>query len=230
MYNGCIGPVSPMQGDRACVFGQKGWYIMKLTWHGHSCFTLDTAAGVVALDPYAPQSVPGYPPLHLTADRVYSSHGHSDHYGTGQVSLTGEPCTVEVEEIRTFHDPEDGALRGENTIRIFSAEGLRVAHLGDLGCDLTPEQEAALTGLDALMIPVGGYYTIDAAQAWALARRLNPRVVIPMHYRFGEQGYQVLAPLDDFLALVDRPVEWVGPTLTLTKDTPCQVAVLRDKT
>ena len=201
---------------------------MKIIWNGHSCFTLDTAQGAVALDPYGDGSVPGLAPLHLTADLVLCSHGHRDHGAREAVTLTGRPLSLQVEELPTFHDPEGGALRGPNTIHILSAEGLRVAHLGDLGCGLTPEQSERLTGLDALMLPVGGYYTIDAKQARALADALKPRVVIPMHYRSPDFGYEVIGPLADYLALcrADSVVRYPGNTLELTKDTPAQTAVL----
>ena len=135
---------------------------MKLIWNGHSCFTLATEAGTLVIDPYEDGSVPGLSPLHLEADAVYCSHEHRDHGNRAAVALSGKPCAVEVEELATWHDEVQGAKRGPNTMRIFSAEGLRVAHLGDLGCGLTPEQAEALSGLDALLIPVGGFYTIDA--------------------------------------------------------------------
>ena len=113
---------------------------MKLIWNGHSCFTLATEAGTLVIDPYEDGSVPGLSPLHLEADAVYCSHEHRDHGNRAAVALSGKPCAVEVEELATWHDEAQGAKRGPNTMRIFSAEGLRVAHLGDLGCGLTPEQ------------------------------------------------------------------------------------------
>ena len=131
---------------------------MKLTWNGHSCFTLETAEGSVVLDPYADGSVPGLAPLRLTADTVLCSHRHRDHNAREVVTLTGKTPTFGVETISTFHDPEQGALRGENTIHIISAEGMRFAHLGDLGCELTARQMDQLHRVDVLMIPVGGYY------------------------------------------------------------------------
>lgn len=200
---------------------------MKLIWNGHSCFTLDTAQGCVVLDPYRDGSVPGLSPLHLTADLVLCSHEHRDHGAREAVELTGRPVSLQVEELHTFHDPEGGALRGPNTIHIVAADGLRVAHLGDLGCALTPEQTQRLRGLDALMIPVGGYYTIDAGQARAVVEALSPRVVIPMHYRGLSFGYDVIAPLEDYLALCGGAVvRYSGNVLELTKDTPAQTAVL----
>ena len=199
---------------------------MKLTWNGHSCFTLTTKQGSAVLDPYADGSVPGYSPLRLTADSVFCSHDHKDHGARQQVALTGDTPSFQVETLSTFHDPNQGALRGPNTIHLFTAEGMRLAHLGDLGCPLTPEQSSRLQNLDALLIPVGGYYTIDAQQAQAIVQELAPRVVVPMHYRTPSFGYEVLAPLEDFLALRHDVIRYPSNTLELTPDTPAQTAVL----
>ena len=199
---------------------------MKLIWNGHSCFTLETTAGTVVVDPYLDGSVPGLAPLRLTADAVYCSHDHRDHGGTQVVALTGKESRVEVEELHTWHDDQQGAKRGPNVIHIFQAEGLRVAHLGDLGCALEPEQLEALKHLDALLIPVGGFYTIDARQAKALVDQLSPRVTVPMHYRGESFGYDVIGPLEDYLALCGDVVHYPGNVLELTGDTPAQTAVL----
>ena len=186
---------------------------MHLTWNGHSCFTLETQQGKLVLDPYRPGSVPGLPDLKLEADGVYCSHQHDDHAGAELVTLSGRGHTVQVEEIETYHDPEQGALRGKNTIRIFIAEGLRVAHLGDLGCELTAEQIQRLAGLDALLFPVGGFYTIDAQQARKVVEQLKPRVAVPMHYRGENFGYDVIGPLEDYLALCSDVVRYPSNTL-----------------
>lgn len=199
---------------------------MKLIWHGHSCFTLETGQGTVVFDPYADGSVPGLPPLSLQADLVLCSHEHADHNARDNVHLSGRTPSLSVERLDTFHDAKQGALRGPNAIHIVSADGLRVAHLGDLGCTLTPEQLEQLQGLDAVLLPVGGYYTIDAVQADAAARKLGARAVVPMHYRGAGFGYDVIAPLDDFLALREDVVRYPGPALTLEANMPVQTAVL----
>ena len=129
-----------------------------ITWHGHSCFSVSADGYSIVLDPYAPDSVPGLPPLSLSASQVLCSHGHSDHGYTDAVALSSaeqrSPFTVTV--IHTFHDDQNGALRGENRIHILEADGLRIAHLGDLGCTPEPGQMELLKDLDAIMIPVGG--------------------------------------------------------------------------
>lgn len=109
---------------------------MKLTWLGHACFLLEEDGYRIVLDPYT--GVAGYPPLHIQAHAVFCSHGHFDHHATDCVELLPEresPFTVR--EVETFHDDRGGALRGTNTVRIFTAGGLSVAHLGDLGHQLT---------------------------------------------------------------------------------------------
>lgn len=199
---------------------------MKLTWYGHSCFTLEAPEGTVVFDPYLEGSVPGLSRLQLAADLVLCSHEHRDHSGRDLVSLTGRAPAFSVETISTFHDPEGGALRGPDTIHILSAGGMRLAHLGDLGCELTPEQLDRLRGLDVLLIPVGGYYTIDAKQAQALAAEVKPRIVVPMHYRTDTYGYEVTSGVEGFLALRGDVVRYPGSSLEIAPDTPAQTAVL----
>ena len=121
---------------------------MKLTWLGHACFLLEEDGYRIVLDPYT--GVAGYPPLHIQAHAVFCSHGHFDHHATDCVELLPEresPFTVR--EVETFHDDRGGALRGTNTVRIFTAGGLSVAHLGDLGHQLTAEQAAAIGETEA---------------------------------------------------------------------------------
>ena len=199
---------------------------MHIIWNGHSCFTVKCDEGTVVLDPFADSYVPGYASMDLKADLVLCSHEHSDHNARQIVTLSGKPCGVGIECISSWHDEVQGAKRGSNTIHVLTAEGMRIAHLGDLGCALTEEQAAALKDLDALMIPVGGFYTIDAQQAEEIVHQLKPRVVIPMHYRFEGHGYDVLSTLDAFLALCENPVNYPGNTLKLDQKTEAQTAIL----
>lgn len=198
---------------------------MKLIWHGHSCFTVETADGSAVFDPYEDHYVPGLAPLRLTADAVFCSHEHSDHNARNCVTLTGNKPTFTTEEIACYHDDRHGLLRGKNTICILSSEGLRVAHLGDLGHRLRGDALRRLRGVDALLIPVGGYYTIDPTTAKTIVSDIAPRVVIPMHYRLGGMGYDVLAELSEFAdsSAVIRP----SNTFELTADTPAQTVILR---
>ena len=201
---------------------------MKITWLGHSCFTVESQGYRIVLDPYKDGTVPGLAPVRVEADQVLCSHGHDDHCGTECVSLRQDgssPFTVEV--IDTWHDDKDGALRGPNTIHVLSDGQCRVAHLGDLGCDLTPEQKDRLRHLTALLIPVGGHFTIDAAQAKRLADELSPVVVVPMHYRLGGVGYDVIGTVEQFTKLCDDVVAYPDSELELTPQISRQTAVLK---
>ena len=177
---------------------------MKITWCGHSCFLLETREGSAVLDPYAPGSVPGLRLPALTADAVLCSHGHRDHGYTEGVRLSGKPAAFSVKTIPCFHDDKGGSLRGENLIRVIGAEGLRIAHLGDLGHPLSKEQLAALGALDVLLIPVGGHYTIGPETAAALAKALGARITVPMHYRGAGFGYDVIGPVEEFTARMEK--------------------------
>lgn len=174
---------------------------MKITWYGHACFKIETAEGSLVLDPYAPGSVPGLSLPALMADKVLCSHGHSDHNYTEAVTLSGREPALRISLIPCYHDGERGRLRGENLVSVIEAEGLRFAHLGDLGHMLAPSQLAALGRVDVLLVPVGGFYTIDARQAQALCTALRPGIVVPMHYRAGSCGLSNVAPVADFLRL-----------------------------
>ena len=175
---------------------------MKLTWRGHACFAVESAGYRIMLDPY--HEVTGLPDISGEANEALCSHFHHDHCYVEELTLLGGVSPFAVEKVASFHDDKQGALRGDNVMHILSAEGLRVAHLGDLGHMPDAEQEKMLAGLDVLLIPIGGTYTLDAAQAAELTKRLKPRMTVPMHYRKGSQGYEVLQTAEDFLQYFDE--------------------------
>ena len=183
---------------------------MTITWCGHACFLLESSCGSVVFDPYAPGKVPGWKLPALTADKVVCSHGHADHNWAKGVKPTGKAFTGRLTQIPSFHDDRRGALRGENLITLVEAEGLRVVHMGDIGCALTAEQIDALGRVDVLMIPVGGHYTVDAAQAREIAKALGAAIVIPMHYRGRGFGYDVIGTVEPFLKLAGNVKELAG--------------------
>ena len=201
---------------------------MHITWLGHSCFRVESRGYTAVLDPYADGSVEGLLPVRETADLVLCSHEHGDHNARDLVTLReGKAPVFRVETISTYHDDQKGAKRGPNTIHILDDGVFRAAHAGDLGCALSGEELEKLKGLDVLMVPVGGYYTIDAAQARALVNAVKPRIVIPMHYRGQGFGFDVLAELEDYTRLCGDVVYYGGSVLELTKDLPAQTAVLK---
>jgi len=183
---------------------------VKIEYFGHSCFRLNGLGQRVVLDPYADGSVPGCPNLRLDAEFVYCSHAHHDHNAGECVRIFdgGAPRFL-LTELETDHDDAGGSKRGKNTIRVFDFDGIRVAHFGDLGRPLTARETKALQGLDCAMIPVGGFFTIDAKQAAAIAAAICPRMVIPMHYRTETAGYDVIAEIDDALPAFDETMNIV---------------------
>ena len=173
---------------------------MKLTWLGHACFLLEADGYRIVTDPYT--GVPGYPSLSVSAHAVFCSHGHFDHNAVDRVTLLphrDSPFTVR--EIASFHDDRGGTLRGGNTIRVFTADGISVAHLGDLGHPLSAEQLAAIGPVDAALVPVGGVYTVDARGAKAACDAIGPKWIVPMHYHHAPYGLPDIAGVEDFLAL-----------------------------
>ena len=102
---------------------------ISITWNGHSCFTVEKDGFSIVFDPYGPNTVPGLAPLSLTADMVLCSHEHSDHGYTDAVTLkhSGTKNPFSITKIDTWHDPEQGALRGPNRIHILESDGLKIA-------------------------------------------------------------------------------------------------------
>lgn len=169
---------------------------MEIIWHGQSCFTVKTKTAVLVFDPYDPGT--GLKLPKLKADIVLVSHDHPDHNNVAAVeSLTeGEkkpfvisgPGEYEIKDliilgVFSFHDDKGGAERGTNTMYVVRAEDINLCHLGDLGQILSDEQLEKLNGIDILLIPVGGTYTLDTDSAIEVINQIEPKIVIPMHYQ-----------------------------------------------
>lgn len=188
---------------------------MIIKYTGHSCFKiLDDGTGYsIVFDPYKPGSVPGYREIRDTASMVLSSHGHDDHCGFDSIIIEPkDESPYRVEIIDAFHDPEKGALRGENRIHIVThiPSGEKIVHYGDIGEDpaefLTEEKLDLLKDADIALVPVGGFYTIDMHQALELIKRTAPKLVIPMHFRskIAGFGYPNIDTIEDFIDLAGK--------------------------
>jgi len=168
---------------------------MLISYLGHSCFKLQDKTGsegiTLVTDPFGKNV--GFKEPHFEADIVTVSHGHDDHNNTG--AIRGNPFLIDsageydvkgvsVEGVDSFHDDKEGKDRGKNIIYRISMDDLLIAHLGDLGQGaLDTKQLEKLEGTDILLIPVGGKYTIDAKKAVEIISQIEPRIVIPMHYK-----------------------------------------------
>lgn len=198
---------------------------MRIQWNGHACFFLEGAGGRVLTDPYV-EEVP-YELLTTEADIVTVSHDHDDHNATHRVS--GSPSVIDgigefaidgipFHGIASSHDDEDGAKRGPNNIYAFTLDGIRVAHLGDLGAPLNDIQREALADVQVLLIPVGGHFTIDAAQAAETIQALpNVKIVIPMHFKTDRTQSWPIETVEPFLEMVDNPRHIGSSQIELTK-------------
>ena len=198
-----------------------------IRYHGHACFTLEHQGFRIVLDPYADGMIPGLSGLHLEGEAVFCSHSHGDHAYTQAVALkpSNQEFPFPVEILESFHDDQQGALRGENRIHLFRFDGITVAHLGDLGHIPGEEVLKKLEGVDCLLIPVGGFYTIDPDTAARLVELTQPKVTVPMHYRTDSTGFDVLAHIDTFTAKFDQVNSCVN-SFTLTGEEPQQILVI----
>ena len=186
---------------------------MKIKWLGHACFLITSEAGTrIITDPYATKEDLIYGQITESADIVTVSHEHTDHNNVAAVQ--GKPEVVrgigtfkvrgiEFRGIPSYHDKAGGSQRGSNTMFCFEVDGIRVCHLGDLGHLLSDKQVAGLGTVDILLIPVGGYFTIDAKVATQVCNQLKPKVIIPMHYRTDKCAFPI-AGVDDFLKGKER--------------------------
>lgn len=174
---------------------------MKIEYLGHACFRLDES---LVIDPYKDGSVPGLAPLRVTGAKVICSHEHADHSGRECVEIVPGECGFDIVEVPSFHDDVGGALRGPNTIFVIVSRGSgeKLVHLGDLGHFPNDEQLVAISDADYLLIPVGGYYTIDAATAVGICKAARPKCVVPMHYRTATSGYPELNGVEEFVKLM----------------------------
>ena len=201
---------------------------MKITWIGHACFKIESSGYTLILDPYADGYVPGLKPLRENADMVLCSHDHGDHNAKDLIKITeGKSCPFTITTIDTFHDEVKGAKRGRNRIHIIDDGNVRIAHLGDLGCDLEEEQIDQLKNLDVCLIPVGGFFTINGKQAAELVHLIQPGTVIPMHYRDDKAGFgfDMISTVEDFAECMDSVTRSDQSTLS-TDDLPDAQAVI----
>ena len=183
---------------------------MKLKWYGHSAFKLTTDKGLrIIVDPYESGFGNGglaYGKITDEADLVLTSHEHGDHNHVGDIK--GKFTRIEkegphdiggvkVNAIPCFHDASKGKDRGKNLIFVIEADGLKLAHLGDLGHPLSPDILQKIGSIDVLLLPVGGFYTIDAKEATDVMNAVKPRLTIPMHYKTEKCAFPITT-VDEF--------------------------------
>ena len=203
---------------------------MKITYYGHSSFLVEAQDGTrIILDPYRSGSFGGalrYAPIDESADVVVASHTHEDHGATD--TILGEPLVlvqptsakvagVQITGVPVKHDDNGGSQRGTNTIIVIDDGDIRLAHLGDLGHPLAPPKVRAIGNVDVVLVPVGGFYTIDAQTAAVVVESLDPAVVIPMHYKTAATDFPISTEAD-FLATQKTVQRIHGSEFEVTRD------------
>jgi L-ascorbate metabolism protein UlaG (beta-lactamase superfamily) len=200
---------------------------MRIRWHGHACFEFSGSKNSVITDPHDGKSIGIKPPI-SNADIVLISHDHFDHNAiriikndhSALFALPGknEVKGITFEGLPSFHDDRNGALRGSNMIYKFKMDGITVCHCGDLGDIPSKEVLAAIKNADILFVPVGEVYTMAIPLLKDFIRMVEPRVVVPMHYRVGGMTLP-LKSVDDFLEGIPKDnVLYVGNEVELSAD------------
>jgi len=196
---------------------------MEISWLGHSCFRIKGSHATVITDPYSPNL--GYSLGKPTAHIVTVSHQHPGHSYVqgigGEPKLVTRPGEYEISGvliigIAAFHDEEGGSKRGRNTVYLMEVDEVSVCHLGDLGHVLTTQQVEEIGNVDVLLLPVGGVSTINAPMAAEVVRQLEPKAVVPMHYKTPALNRE-LEPVERFLKEIGVKEVNSQPKLSFTK-------------
>lgn len=199
---------------------------MDIYWYGQACFKLKGKNATVIIDPFNSDFTGLKLPRDLSADVVLSTHDHKDHNNVREVSssmifkLAGEyeVSGVVIIGIPSFHDNSSGSQRGSNIIFHIMFDGLNIVHLGDLGQGKLTEQQIAQIGqTDILLVPVGSVFTIDSKVASEIVSELEPKIIIPMHYKIPGLKFE-LDPVLDFLKEMGAEGVLPVPKLSITKE------------
>lgn len=212
-----------------CVAGE-----VTIKWFGHACFLIQSSQGTTILtDPLGEET--GYPLPEVNPDIITISHEHFDHnyvrpykdiprvlrglspYAKDWQKVEETVKDVKIYNVGTYHDKLQGREEGKNSVFVFVMDGLRIAHLGDLGHLLTSEQIAAIGEVNVVLIPVGGISTIDAKEATAVLNQLNPQVAVPMHYRTDASKFNIYS-VKIFIEGKTNTRTISGNTFTLSKE------------
>jgi L-ascorbate metabolism protein UlaG (beta-lactamase superfamily) len=198
---------------------------MEIVWLGHSCFRIKGKEATIVTDPY--DKTLGYPMRKPTANIVTISHSHPQHSYlegvSGNPRVVSRPGEYDISNvfiygIPTFHDSEKGQKRGKNTVFFIEIDEIKLCHLGDLGHVPTSEQIEQIGDVEVLMVPVGGVSTLDAAGAAETIGLLEPRLVLPMHYKTDAVKME-LEPLEKFVKVMGLKEVVPQPKLNITKST-----------
>ena len=172
---------------------------MIITYFGHSFLHVAGKEYSIALDPF---SNIGLDIPKVSSTYIFCSHEHFDH--NNRMAVNGAKEVKDGNQFKiipTFHDDNNGKLRGENKILLFELSGYKLAFMGDYGESYNDNVVKALSGVDVLFIPIGGKYTINSETAVNYIKEIKPKTVIPIHYKVDGSNIDIKGP-NEFLKLV----------------------------
>lgn len=162
---------------------------MKIINYGHACFKIIDDDISVILDPYQNGSVPGMElAKNITANYVFASHDHFDHNATELIKLIPTDKKLNMVEVVLPHDKNGGKQRGMSVARVFKFSDYVIAHMGDIGDLKAVLKHKELKNIDIVLCPINGFYTISAEDAIELAKKMNWKLLIPIHYQEVKKG------------------------------------------
>lgn len=209
---------------------------MDINWYGFSCFRLRERRVTAICDPFSRKAT-GIQLPKLTADIVTISHDSSAHVQDpdivgGEPKILRGPGDYEIKQVLVTGQPT--SLKGTRNIAFFlDFAGLTVGHLGELGQVPASAGGEELGDIDVLLAPVSGPHIPDVSRIAEVISQLDPRIVIPMHYRhenLRSELSETLEPVDRFLKELGIVEPEVTDTLKLTKHSlpeETQVVLLR---
>jgi L-ascorbate metabolism protein UlaG (beta-lactamase superfamily) len=203
---------------------------MTIQWYGQAFFRIESKDVVLAIDPFSKKPEWGFNKVpRFRADIVLISHDHPDHNNVS--GIDGSPFVINspgeyevkgifIQGIQTFHDDVEGKERGTNTVFLIEIENMRICHMGDIGMKKLPEEVLEkLSNIDFLLVPVGGTYTIDGKVAWDFVKEIEPKIVVPMHYKI--EGLKLpISGVENFLKIAGKKPEIVEKISLRKKDLP----------
>lgn len=202
---------------------------MTITWFGHACFRIEMKEGSVLVDPYGKDI--GLRPPRIKDDIVLVTHHHHDHDNTADANpeafiIDGsgeyEKQGISIRGIKSFHDKSEGKERGPNIVYVIKGEGVTVCHMGDFGQEkISDVQLEDIGDVDILMLPVGGTYTIDYKEAASIVSQIEPKIIIPMHYKTKDLKLEIAGP-EKFLKEIGLTPEKVDKFKIVKKNLPVE--------
>lgn len=200
--------------------------MLKIRWHGHSCFEIKNNSHTLVTDPHDGRSI-GIPEPNAKGDIILVSHNHYDHNSVKTVEKKNSIIIdeivkktisdIKIEGIKSFHDQKKGEKRGENRIYRFVMDDISFCHLGDLGHNLDKKSLEKIGEVDFLFIPVGGTFTIEVSKAWKIIKSIQPKIAVPMHYKIGGLSIPING-IEGFLEETDYKIFKVGNEIEVKKE------------